>query len=183
MVGDRLRERMPDVPPWREKFSAFFAKGKLPGSGPRQTDVVLLKPMTYMNLSGHSVQKALAFFQLDKSALVVVHDELDLPSCALRVKSGGGAAGHNGIRSIIEQLGSPDFVRVRIGIGRPTHGTVEGYVLADFDPEQRIELPNALERAVEAVEIIAADGVTAAMNKINPREGTPARKARAARAG
>lgn len=183
MVGDRLRERMPDVPPWREKFSGVFTKGRLAGSNGKSDDVVLLKPMTYMNLSGHSVQKALAFFQLDKSALVVVHDELDLSFGAVRVKSGGGAAGHNGIRSIIEQLGSPDFVRVRIGIGRPTHGTVESYVLADFDPEQRIELPNVIDRAVEAVESIAADGLTAAMNKINPREGTPAKKARAARAG
>jgi PTH1 family peptidyl-tRNA hydrolase len=123
-----------------------------------------------MNLSGESVQPAAAFLKVAPSALVVVHDELDLPWKEVRVKLGGGHAGHNGLRSIIQRLGSPDFVRVRIGIGKPPagfRGDVADWVLSRFDAMERAELGDVVARAVAAVKKVAKSGVQAAMNEVN----------------
>jgi PTH1 family peptidyl-tRNA hydrolase len=158
MVLDRLAARA-GAGPFRDKFQGRLAQGEL---GHEQ--VALLAPLTYMNLSGESVQKAMAFFKVPLGDVIVVHDELDLPWRDSRIKVGGGAAGHNGLRSIIQHCGGPDFVRVRVGIGRPKVGTVESYVLSDFDAMERAELPDEIERACDLVEAVVTLGAQAAMN-------------------
>jgi len=163
MVVDLLRERW-GAASWRDKFRGELVKADALGQ-----EIGLLKPMTYMNLSGESVQKAMAFFKLSLKDIVVVHDELDLVFGTSRVKLGGGAAGHNGIRSITQQCGA-DFARVRIGIGRPTSGSAEGYVLSDFTAAERAELGAVLGRAADAVEAIVTKGAQAAMNEFNARD-------------
>jgi PTH1 family peptidyl-tRNA hydrolase len=157
----RLRESLPD---YREKFSGVFSKGD---------DLAILKPMTFMNLSGDSVQPACAFLKVDPAHLVVVHDELDIPFGEVRLKLGGGHAGHNGLRSIIGRLGTPDFVRVRVGIGRPPpgfRGDVADYVLHDFDTSEKAELPDVIVRALDAIGRVLKEGTSAAMNTVNQRK-------------
>lgn len=172
MVVDELA-RQKGFADFREKFSGVFAKGAVAGE-----DVVALKPMTFMNLSGDSVQPAAAFHKIAPRDVVVVHDELDVPFGEVRVKVGGGHAGHNGLRSLIDRLGTPDFVRVRVGIGRPPpgfRGEVADYVLSDFDAVERASLSDVVKKAVETVERIAKDGAQAAMNATNAK--APARNA------
>jgi PTH1 family peptidyl-tRNA hydrolase len=119
--------------PWRPRFKGLVAEGRI-GSA----KILALKPMTYMNVSGQSVQAALSFFKLEPRVLTVFHDELDLTPGKLRVKQGGGAAGHNGLRSIDQMLGTQDYRRVRLGIGHPGHkDRVTGYVLGDFSAADR----------------------------------------------
>jgi PTH1 family peptidyl-tRNA hydrolase len=138
---------------------------------------VLLKPQTYMNLSGRSVGKALAFYQRSLEDVVVVHDDIDLDFGRIRLKKGGGHGGHNGLRSLISTVG-PDFVRVRIGVGRPpgeAHGNrsekqVADYVLQDFHKTEKPELPFLIGEASDAVEAILERGLTLAMNRFNVRE-------------
>lgn len=162
MAVDRLREGRA-LPDWREKFSGVYS---------RADDLMLLKPSTYMNLSGDSVQPAAAFVKVDPAHVVVLHDELDLPFGDVRLKVGGGHAGHNGLRSILGRLGTPDFVRVRIGIGRPPpgfRGEVADFVLSDFDASERAELPDVLARALAAVEAVLQKGPALAMNVVNTK--------------
>ena len=119
--------------PWRPRFKGLVAEGRV-GS----QKILALKPMTYMNLSGQSVQQALAFFKIEPADMTVFHDELDLVPGKIRVKRGGGAAGHNGLRSIDQLIGTPDYGRVRLGIGHPGHkDRVHGYVLSDFPAADR----------------------------------------------
>jgi peptidyl-tRNA hydrolase, PTH1 family len=170
MTVDELR-RVEGLPDWREKFSGVFTKGAALGA-----DLVLLKPLTFMNLSGQSVQPAAAFLKVAPAEIVVVHDELDLPFGDVRIKQGGGHAGHNGLRSLIERLGTPDFVRVRIGIGRPPagfRGEVADYVLSDFDAAERAELPGVLAKALDAARRVIKDGVQGAMNVVNQKAPKP----------
>jgi len=159
---DRIREERA-MPEWREKFSGVFSRGD---------DVMLLKPMTFMNVSGDSVQPAVAFVKVDPAHVVVLHDELDLPFGEVRLKVGGGHAGHNGLRSIIQRLGTPDFVRVRIGIGRPPpgfRGEVADYVLSDFDASERAELSDVVARAVAAAAAVIEKGPALAQNAVNAK--------------
>ena len=158
---------------WKEKFSGVLGRGELFGAS-----ATLLKPMTYMNLSGDSVQPAMAFLKAGVGEVIVVHDELDVPFGEVRLKVGGGHAGHNGLRSIIERAGSPEFVRVRIGIGRPPpdfRGEVADYVLHDFDASERAELPDVLGKALLAIKKVVTLGIGPAMNEVNakapPRNG------------
>jgi PTH1 family peptidyl-tRNA hydrolase len=171
---DALRTDL-GIPDYREKFSGAFARGEALGA-----PLALLKPMTFMNLSGQSVQLAMAFLKIDPTEVLVLHDELDLPFADVRIKAGGGHAGHNGLRSIVEQVGSPDFVRVRIGIGRPPvgfRGEVADYVLSSFDPSERAELDEVVTRAVDAARKVLTLGTQAAMNQVNakapPRNSPP----------
>ena len=123
-----------------------------------------------MNLSGGPVAGLARFFKVDPSRVVVVHDELDLDFDTVRLKSGGGHGGHNGLRDIIARLGTPDFVRVRVGIGRPPgRQDPADYVLRDFATAERGTLPNLLEDAADAVERVADDGLLAAQNVVNQR--------------
>lgn len=167
MVVDRLRQShgLPDL---KEKFGGVWAKGDLLAGGARRP-IAVLEPRTFMNLSGDSVQPASAFLKVDASNIIVVHDELDLPWRDVKLKVGGGHAGHNGLRSIIGRLG-PDFVRVRVGVGRPPpdwKGDVADFVLQDFNATERGDLPTVIDRACAAIERVVSDGTAAAMNVVN----------------
>lgn len=153
------------LPEPKAKFEGLFARGELAGHA-----FALLQPQTYMNRSGDSVQPAAAFLKLEPSDLVVVHDELDLPFGQVRLKVGGGHAGHNGVRSVIERLGSPGFVRVRLGVGRPSpafQGAVADWVLSRFDPVETAALPEVLDRAAQAVRLVVTQGIQAAMKAVS----------------
>lgn len=163
MVADELADRSL-FPSWREKFSGLFAKVQL-----GDFSFTLLKPMTFMNLSGKSVSRAVGFFDVPRENIIVVHDELDLAFGTVRVKNGGGTAGHKGITSIKNLLGHAEFPRVRMGIGRPEHGSVSDYVLKDFSADETISLHDVVKRGADAVQSIAESGVTAAMNEFNRR--------------
>ncbi len=138
-------------------------------------DVVLLKPRTYVNQSGHAVGPVLRQAKLPPERVLVIYDELDLPAGRLRIKSKGGHGGHNGLRSIAGAIGSTDFARIRIGIGRPhvdgepswDPDVVAPWVLGDPTPQQAKTLQDAVARAAKAVEEVVTDGVEAAMNRHN----------------
>lgn len=129
---------------------------------------LLALPQTYMNRSGDSVRRLLSFTGLDPGALLVVHDDMDLPLGRLRLRRGGGAGGHRGIASLLEYLGSPDFTRLKIGVGRPPDGVpAEGYVLQEFAASERELLRETLARGVAVIEVFLAQGLDAAMNIAN----------------
>jgi PTH1 family peptidyl-tRNA hydrolase len=151
--------------PWREKFHARAAAASV-GS----LRVVVIEPQTYMNRSGKSVVAAMQFHRVPPEQVVVVHDELDFDFGRLAVKRGGGHGGHNGLRDIMAQLGHGDFIRVRLGIGRPTRGgDVAGWVLQGFDAVDGAGLPDLLDRACHAITALLTQGVAAAMNEINTK--------------
>ncbi len=161
MLVDTLAARL-SAPAFREKFSGVFVRLTAP-------DAVLLKPLTFMNLSGECVQQAMAFFKVTLADVIVLHDELDLPFAGCRMKVGGGTAGHNGLRSIVQSCGGDGFSRLRIGVGRPRSGEVAGYVLSDFSSAERAELPDVLDHAALGLQAIFSQGVQAAMNSFNAR--------------
>lgn len=169
MVVDRLAERH-GRDPFRDKFQGQFARAALPDNA---GEYGLLKPLTFMNLSGQSVQKALAFFKVQLAQLIIVHDELDLPFGTVRVKLGGGSAGHNGIKSITQCCGGPDYIRVRVGIGKPRSGAVEHYVLSDFSRDECLDLPTVIDSASLAASDSMVRGVQAAMNLHNQAPKPP----------
>lgn len=143
--------------------------GVLPGGvpGPR---VVLARPGTYMNVSGGPVAALAQFYGIDPERVVVLHDELDIPPHEVRIKRGGGEGGHNGLRSISSALGTKDYVRVRIGVGRPPgRQDAADYVLANFAPGDREELGVTIQLAADAVEDIVTRGVLAAQNTWNTK--------------
>jgi PTH1 family peptidyl-tRNA hydrolase len=147
------------------KTNAAVAEGRSYPSGPR---LVLAKPNTFMNVSGGPVAELLGFYSLDPERLIVVHDELDIPYDTVRLKQGGGHGGHNGIRDIIAAIGTGDFTRVRVGIGRPPgRMAAADFVLKDFASTERETLPNLLEDAADAVQQIAAEGLAAAQLKFH----------------
>jgi len=141
--------------------------GVLPGGAPGPR-VVLAKPSTYMNLSGGPVASLTQFFKIEPTDVVVVHDELDLPFATLKLKRGGGEGGHNGLRDITKALGTKDYVRVRAGIGRPP-GRMDAadYVLRDFSPTERKELPFLLGDAADAVELVVTEGLEKAQLRVH----------------
>ena len=151
----------------KKKFQGEYVRAALEGS-----ECVLLRPMTFMNESGRSVQPAAAFFRVAPRDVIVLHDELDLPLGDVRVKVGGGHAGHNGLRSIIEHLGTPDFVRVRLGVGRPPAGftgDVADYVLSGFAASERTRADDMAVLGAKTVVRILGQGVDRAMNEANTR--------------
>ncbi len=127
---------------WQGKFNGLWCKE---GIGADQ--LILLKPQTMMNLSGDSVRKAVDFFKLKPDEILVVHDELELPFGDVQARFGGGLAGHNGLRSIKQQLGTADFHRLRVGIGRPPHGDVSRWVLSPFSPSEEGEMEDVIAKA------------------------------------
>lgn len=164
MVVDRLAGDL-DIRVNRSQFDSLTGDGTISGSR-----IMLAKPQTYMNLSGNSVAGLMRFYKLDIEDLIVIHDELDLEFDTVRIKKGGGPGGNKGVMSIINQLGSPDFIRVRLGIGKPPRKEMtEGYVLGRFSPEEMEKLPDILVRAADAVEAIIKSGLAAAMNQYNRR--------------
>ena len=143
-----------------QKTNATVAEGRFGGPGPR---LILAKPNTFMNLSGGPVASLLRFYKLDASNLIVLHDELDIPFDSIKLKVGGGHGGHNGVRDIAAAIGSPDFVRVRIGIGRPPgRQPAADFVLKDFSSDEKKTLPNLVSDAADAVEQVTREGLTAA---------------------
>jgi PTH1 family peptidyl-tRNA hydrolase len=152
---------------FRSKFNGEYAKAETSGE-----DLVLLKPTTFMNESGRSVQAAMAFFKPSIDRVLVIHDELDLPFGTVRLKVGGGHAGHNGLRSIMACAGNGEFGRLRFGIGRPPpgfRGEVADYVLSSFDALERSDLPDLLKKAGTTVLEVATRGLATAMNVHNVR--------------
>ena len=167
MVADELARRA-DVRTWRQQYYGRFVVVRL---GDKR--VGLPKPTTYMNGSGRAVATAAAFYRVDAAELLVVHDELDLPFGRLRLKLGGGDAGHKGLQSVTRELGSSDYVRLRVGIGRPPEDFASGgadYVLQAFAPLEREVLPERIEAAADAVVLAAERGIAAAMNVTNRRD-------------
>jgi PTH1 family peptidyl-tRNA hydrolase len=142
-------------------FDAHIGKGRIAGS-----PVLLAKPQTYMNLSGVAVRRLTDYFRTDLGALIVVHDDLDLPFQTIRLKAGGGHGGHKGLISLIDHLGGSDFIRVRFGIGKPDRKSmVEGYVLSPFSDEEMVCLSQLVQTAGEAVADILSSGIRKAMEK------------------
>lgn len=132
--------------------------------------MVLARPTSYMNESGRPVAALLRFYKVEPSNLVVVHDELDIPFGDIRVKFGGGVAGHNGLKSIAQHLGTKEFVRIRFGISRPPgQRDAAGHVLSDFAKKERDDLPSLIDRATDAVKLVVEDGLERAMNQMNTR--------------
>jgi peptidyl-tRNA hydrolase, PTH1 family len=155
--------------PWRGKFISLVSEGQL-----ADARVLLQKPQSFMNLSGYAVAEAARFYKLPPEQIVVCHDELDLAAGKVRIKKGGGVAGHNGLRSIAEQLGSPDFRRVRMGIGHPGEkARVTGHVLGEFSDEDREWLERLLDAFAEAAPLLAAGDDAGCMNRIALRMQRP----------
>jgi PTH1 family peptidyl-tRNA hydrolase len=150
---------------WRSKFNGRLAEVRIDGH-----KVALLKPETFMNDSGRAVRAAMEFFKLAPQTVLVVHDESDLEPGRLQARLGGGTAGHNGVRSVAQHLGTPDFLRLRVGVGRPGRGDprpLADWVLSDFSAD---EDPEGLVReAADAVEVLDAEGLEAAQRAVNVR--------------
>jgi PTH1 family peptidyl-tRNA hydrolase len=151
---------------WQEKFSGLTARVSIGG-----TRAMLLKPMTYMNLSGKSVCRAARYHRFEPQQILVIHDDLDLDFHVVRVKEGGGTGGHKGLASCKADLGSAEFVRVRMGIGRPPYGDATDYVLSSFSDAEKADMTDVIALGADVVETIVAHGVVRAMNRYNKREG------------
>jgi peptidyl-tRNA hydrolase, PTH1 family len=162
LVVDELARRH-GAPAFRSKFSGRLAEGRIGGHR-----VALLKPETYMNDSGRSIGAATRFFKVPLGQLLVVHDDVDLDVGRVQMRLGGGLAGHNGLRSISQALGTQDFLRLRIGVGRPGRGDqrdVASYVLSAFEPDDDAE--GLVGRSADAVETLLDEGLVAAQQRFN----------------
>ena len=150
---------------WKRRFEAEVSEHR--AGGP----VLLVKPQTFMNLSGEAVREAAKFYKVAPQDIIAIHDDLDLPAGRLRIRERGGAGGHKGIQSMIVQLGTDAFVRVKFGIGRPpAEWDTADYVLGRFSPEEQPSISQTIGLAADAVEAILAEGTSAAMNRFN-RQG------------
>jgi PTH1 family peptidyl-tRNA hydrolase len=161
MVVDELARRHGGS--FRSKFSGEIADVRL-----AERRVALLRPQTYMNESGRSIRAAAQFYKLPLDGLLVVHDDVDLEVGRLQARLGGGLAGHNGLRSIVTELGGPDFLRLRIGVGRPERGDprpVADFVLAPFPPD--VDVDGIVARAADAVETLVSDGLEAVQQRFH----------------
>jgi len=167
MAVDRIAEDH-GFPPFRSKFNGLLSEGSLRG-----TKTLLLKPQTFMNLSGQSVAEAAKFFKISVNDIIVFHDELDLAPGKLKVKKGGGHAGHNGLRSIQSHLG-PDFTRVRLGIGHPGHkDAVSPYVLGNFAKSDQEWLDDLLRGIADGAPDLAAGDAPRFQNAVAQRTAPP----------
>ncbi|MEK6600098.1 MAG: aminoacyl-tRNA hydrolase [Deltaproteobacteria bacterium] len=149
----------------KSNFKSLWGKGSIAGK-----EVILLKPQTYMNLSGEAVQGISGYFHIEPKDILVIYDDIDLEFGSVRIRPGGGSGGHRGMASIIEYLGANDFPRIRLGIGRPKEkqqGDVADYVLNSFTPDEKDVLNQMLDRAKDVVDAILKDGIEKAMNKFN----------------
>ena len=166
MVADEIGERL-NVPIQKLRFRALTNTVKLGG----QT-VLLMKPVTYMNLSGEAVRQAADFYKLPPERVLVISDDIALPPGRLRVRKGGSAGGHNGLKNIIQHLGTDQFPRLRLGVGEKPHPDYDQaeWVLSKFRGEDKTAMERAVSRAADAVECILTDGLDAAMNRFNAAE-------------
>ena len=146
-----------------------FKKAEIGRGAVGSQEAVLAKPQTFMNLSGVSVAALARHWRLKAESLIVIHDDLDIRLGRLKLASGGGAGGHKGVASIIEHLGDPEFIRLKMGIGRPAPGgeEVERFVLRRFKPEEQLIVDSVVDRSVEAVEAVVANGLLQAQTEFN----------------
>jgi PTH1 family peptidyl-tRNA hydrolase len=162
MAADIIAE-VHDFGPWQKKFRSLIAEGRI-----GRHRVLLLKPQTFMNDSGDAVQQTLRFYKLDVDALTAFHDELDLAPFKVKVRVGGGLAGHNGLRSLARHLGTQEFLRLRIGVGRPERGDprpLADWVLANFEPHEDVD--SLVARAADAVETLVTSGLETTQQQFN----------------
>ncbi len=164
-AADLLAERY-GFAPYKGWKSSLISRGKISG-----TDVLVLKPQTYMNLSGDAVGAAVRYYRCEPADVIVIHDELDFEPGELRLKVGGGHGGHNGLRSIMDHIGR-DFTRIRVGIGKPPRGLGSDFVLSRFDKTSRVLVDEALEDIVDALDTIVLKGVRGTMNTFNSRRAS-----------
>ena len=165
MLADRLAKEI-SAENWHEKFNALVAESFFDGE-----KILIVKPQTFMNLSGEAVAPIVNFYKVDVQNLVVAHDDMDLPLGMIRLRPKGSGGGHHGIESIIQHLGGvQNFPRVRIGVGRPPQNwTVNHHVLSPFTQEDAEKISETLDKLVPAVLCIFKDGINNAMNKFNPK--------------
>ena len=166
-VIDKLVEEY-QVPQAGVKFNSMYGKGRIGGQ-----PVILMKPLSYMNLSGGPIREMANYFKIDpETEMIVVYDDIDLDPGQLRIRKKGSAGGHNGIKHIIQQLGTQNFVRIKVGVGaKPKGWDLADHVLGRFDKDDRALVEEAQERACKAVELILTDSVDAAMNEYNKKTG------------
>lgn len=167
-VVDRLAEEN-HIPLCHNRFKAHYGKGLI-----HFQDIVLVKPRTFMNLSGFAVQRVAEFYKVGLADLIVVYDDLDLPFGTLRIKRRGGDGGHQGVRSIIESVGGNNFLRLKVGIGRPPKGMDPAqYVLKSFDEIEKGRLREVLLRAAECLVVLISEGIETAMNRFQRKAILP----------
>ncbi|MEJ2012468.1 MAG: aminoacyl-tRNA hydrolase [Anaerolineales bacterium] len=162
---DKLAER------WRLKFSRVQSDALICDTLRGGKKIILAKPQTWMNSSGRAVTALLRFYKVEFANLIVAYDDLDLPSGMIRIRPAGGSGGHKGMESIIQHLGSNEFPRFRLGIGRPP-GKMDpaDYVLQDFNQREQEDIEFALQRSVECIELLLDEGLQASMTQCNPTE-------------
>ena len=166
MLLDALAERLGTAVRWQERDKALVAEVRL-----GIEKLILVKPLTYMNLSGEAVGPLMNWYKLTTDDLIVAHDDMDIPVGTVRIRKKGSAGGHNGIKSLLQHLPDENFARIRIGIGRPLPGwTVINHVLAVFNEEQKPLVDESIKYLLPAVECIISDGIDIAMNKYNPKK-------------
>ncbi len=169
MVLDTLAQRWGISFQTEKRFQGLYGEGR----GPRGK-LRLLKPQTYMNLSGQSVRAVLDWYKLDPEAVLVIYDDMDIPVGRLRLRASGSAGGHNGIKSLIQHLGTQAFPRLRVGVGQPQgHKDVKGHVLGSFTPNERQILPAVLKAAADSIELILRQDLKTAMNQYNAFQVQP----------
>lgn len=176
-VGFRVVDRLAEQ--WGFTWSERRARAMLASGTVGSEKVVLAKPLTYMNLSGESVGELARWYKISPEDILIIYDELDLPTGRVRLRPNGSAAGHNGMRDIIARLHTSDFPRLRVGIGRPKHSRMEGrdHVLSAANGDDAILLATGEERATEAVQMLLSQGIEVTMNAVNPDPEEAARKA------
>jgi len=176
LVADRLAERDGAVCE-RKQLGALVERVNIGGEA-----AIVAKPQGYMNESGQPAASLRGYYKLGNGDLVAVHDDLELPFGVIRVRKGGGHAGHNGLRDLQRRLGGNDFLRVRVGIGRPPAGwDVADFVLASFSNDEQRQLDEIVEQAADAVEWVLVDGLTAATERLELKQGAASGGARARR--
>ena len=165
MLVDALAEHL-NINLWKDKFNAQIAEGRI-----GTEKILLVKPQTYMNNSGEAVGPLMRWYKVTPEDIIVAHDDMDIPAGTIRIRKKGSSGGHNGIKSLIAHLGSENFPRVRLGVGRPLPGwSVVNHCLAPFPQEDNTAVDEAIKYLIPAVECIVNDSVDMAMNKYNPKK-------------
>ena len=165
MLVDALAEHL-NINLWKDKFNAQIAEGRI-----GTEKILLVKPQTYMNNSGEAVGPLMRWYKVTPEDIIVAHDDMDIPAGTIRIRKKGSSGGHNGIKSLIAHLGSENFPRVSLGVGRPLPGwRVVNHVLAPFPQEDKTAVDEAIKYLIPAVECIVNDSVDMAMNKYNPKK-------------
>ena len=150
------------IPVARKSFGGLYGEGDFRGNR-----LLLLKPQSYMNLSGRSVAEALRFHKLEPADIIAIHDDLDIPFGQIKCKADGGHGGHNGLRSLHQELGGGGYSRLRVGIGRPAHPDMADYVLTNFGKDEMTALPRLVDGVVDALEMLIAEGLPKTMSLFN----------------